>query len=245
MDVLNIVVAALHFLLRCLDNVLFPPHCLITNAVITDIQPLPLVSKEGLDGCCAAPEPIELLLTAQRHFAADDLACSSITAMWSLEPRSPAQSLIVAIKYRGHQRLAIEMGRMLGLYLQDSMDDGSVLHKASAVTFVAVHHTRLRERGYNQAELIAGGVAEVLNKPLLNTLVRCKNTGTQTMLGEAERATNMNDAFVVEQPDVVIGKHLLLVDDVFTTGATVNAAATALISAGARRVDVVTLCATL
>lgn len=243
MQVLDLVVAALRFVCRCFDHVLYPPHCLITKQAIAESCPVTSISQQGLDQCIAAPDSVELLLTAQRHIEADDIAFSSITSLWSLEASSPTHAIVHAIKYNGRHSMAAELGTYFGTYLLDQGSD--LLCNAEAVTFVAVHATRRRERGYDQAECIAKGIASALNKPLLATVRRTRYTGTQTSLNDVERAANVAGAFCVPLPAQISAKHLLLVDDVFTTGATVNAASAALLHAGARRVDVLTLCATL
>ncbi len=251
MQKLDIVVGLFRFLARSIDNTLYPPHCLITGAVISCQSPLPLVSQDGLDRCDPAPTSIELMLTAQRHLDADELSFSSVTALWSLGPSHPAHALMMAIKYGGHQRLAVAMGRMLGHALleqrrhphptQHALD----LERTTCVTHVPVHRARRRERGYDQALTIASGIGSVLSLPVRTLLWRTRHTGTQTALDDAARSLNVRGAFCAVDSRMVQGESVLLVDDVFTTGATMNACASALLDAGARRVDAVSLCATI
>jgi len=104
---------------------------------------------------------------------------------------------------------------------------------------VPVHHTRKRERGYNQAEVIAQALATRSGIALhARALKRLRKTGTQTKLGKAQRGKNIFGAFMAVED--LSGKKVLLVDDVFTTGATVNACAQALKAAGAAEVRVLT-----
>ncbi len=239
MPLLDLVVGVVRRYARSFDHVLYPPHCLITGSPITCQSPLPLISQEGLDGCTPAPDSTELLLTAQRHIQADDLAFSSVTALWALFPDAPIHNVIMAVKYGGHRTLALALGSLLGEHL------ASNYQRTSAVTFVPVHPTRRRERGYDQAELIATGAANAMHVPMLPLLQRTRYTGTQTALSDEQRATNVQGAFTARQGAMVSQASIVLVDDVFTTGATANAAALALLEAGARRVDVATLCATV
>jgi ComF family protein len=231
---------------KALDDTIFPPHCLLTGAHLVehDRCDLPLISRRVLDDCEPAPDPVELMLTVQRHIEADEVAMTSLMAIWAHSPTSPVSSMIHAIKYRGHRRLARALGRRLGAFL--------VLHderwrSADAIVPVPVHRTRRRERGYNQAELIADGLASVLERPVWNVLERRRHTTSQTTLSEKQRLENVTGVFRVrtQAPSHNLeGSTLILVDDVLTTGATVNNCAWALLDAGARRVDVRTLCAT-
>jgi ComF family protein len=247
MQLLHGVVGAATTFLHAFDLALFPPHCLITGEPITGPSPLPLISQAGLDRCNPAPDPIDLLLTAQRHLQADNLAFSSVTALWALSPDAPIHNVIMAIKYGGHKRLAIELGIFLGGYLEPG-----IRHPDRVIAFVPVHPARRRERGYDQAELVATGVARKTGSPLHPLLQRTRYTGTQTALSDADRARNVAGVFIANSEQMrklregaqVSGLRVLLIDDVFTTGATVNEAATALLEAGVRRVDVATLCAT-
>lgn len=117
--------------------------------------------------------------------------------------------------------------------------------EAHAILPVPLHHARRRERTYNQAELIARGISQATGIPVLNkALVRTRYTTTQTMLSAAERHTNLRDAFAPgKQSAHIRGKVVMLVDDVLTTGSTLNTCATALLEAGARRVNVAAVAA--
>ncbi|MCF6239184.1 MAG: ComF family protein, partial [Candidatus Marinimicrobia bacterium] len=101
---------------------------------------------------------------------------------------------------------------------------------------------KLRERGYNQVDDMSSWLAAQLGARSGNELVvRTKYTQTQTQLNAEERFENVAQAFSVKQESMITGKYVLLVDDVLTTGATANALATVLKTAGAARVDLVTL----
>ena len=98
-----------------------------------------------------------------------------------------------------------------------------------AIVPVPLHPEKEAARGYNQSVLIAEGMSEVLNIPVLEkALQRTKNTESQTQKTREQRIENMQSAFSVPNAPIVQGKHLLLVDDVLTTGATLEACALAL-----------------
>jgi ComF family protein len=102
---------------------------------------------------------------------------------------------------------------------------------------VPLHRSRERERGYNQSALVARGLGQILGVPVSpRALRRNRGTRTQTELSAEERARNVEGAFEVRDPGKVAGLRVLLVDDVLTTGATLDAGAAALRKAGARQV---------
>jgi competence protein ComFC len=108
------------------------------------------------------------------------------------------------------------------------------------VVGVPLHARKERERGYNQAGLLADAVASRLRVDGFNGIVRrMRDTVSQTELKSVERARNVNGAFCVDDPDWLFSKHVLLVDDVITTGATVNEVSSTLIKAGAASVNVI------
>ena len=115
---------------------------------------------------------------------------------------------------------------------------------------VPLHRRRLRERGFNQAELMIRSWPAMSGAPdrqrmpptlLTDNLVRCRYTAPQTGLDRRQRVTNLVDAFQLVDPSTVRGRRVLLVDDVLTTGATVNACARVLRRAKAASVEVLTL----
>ena len=111
---------------------------------------------------------------------------------------------------------------------------------------IPIHKKRLRERGFNQAALLADGIAKVENIPVLvDTLVRKRHTVAQSSLDRDARQQNIVGAFEVRNPDVIGGKRLLIIDDVFTTGATIREAVSELWTADPAEVDVLTLARTL
>ena len=109
------------------------------------------------------------------------------------------------------------------------------------VTFVPLHRRKERERTYNQARLLASGLARELGKPMAACALRVRSTSTQTHLTAEQRAANVKNAFLAREPAWLDGRTVLLVDDVMTTGATVNECARALKDGGAARVFVATV----
>ncbi|WP_130471731.1 ComF family protein [Candidatus Magnetaquicoccus inordinatus] len=145
----------------------------------------------------------------------------------------PISDWIIGLKFADHTEWAKSLSWLLWQRLQREL----LWESVAMVLPVPLHPWRLLRRGYNQSALLAGGVAAALGVPLrTGVLQRIKRTKPQTSLNAWERAENVKDAFRADRE--VSGQDLLLIDDVFTTGATVHSAVRALKLAGARRVVV-------
>ncbi|WP_187263443.1 ComF family protein [Pontibacter beigongshangensis] len=150
------------------------------------------------------------------------------------------QHLLHELKYRGAQ----ELGEHLGFRYGSLLSDHHYALQLDLVLPVPLHQSKLRKRGYNQSDSVAEGMARALQLPWhQQVLERTLNTATQTKKGRLERWQNVEDIFVVRQPELVQGKRILLVDDVLTTGATLEACAVALLAAGCEEVSVATIAA--
>jgi competence protein ComFC len=187
---------------------------------------------------CGYPYP-----ALQTHHAA--FVCSSCeTRKWYFQwarsgYRTDGQVLdaIVGFKYRDeyyqHQRLVD--------WLTEVFDEHARSGRWDALVPVPLFHRRRRERGFNQASEIARGLATRRKIPILDCLYRYRETVSQTKLERTARWENMAGAFQLKRGFDVRGQNLLVIDDVFTTGATVNACAQALAKAGAGQVAVLTV----
>jgi ComF family protein len=134
--------------------------------------------------------------------------------------------------------------RPLGLLLVEAMQAGAAAldpETVDVVCAVPLHESRLRERGFNQSELLAEFVADNLQKPLKPLLVKTRSTLPQVDLPASSRAANVRDAFAANLHEVIKGQTALLIDDLFTTGATMTECARVLRRAEAKEVRVLTL----
>lgn len=151
--------------------------------------------------------------------------------------RQPVPDLIQAFKYDTRSEIGPVLGRLMFLYLKHEMQ----AEEFDAIIPVPLHAARERERGFNQAELIAQGVARLAHIPLYpEVMVRIKSTKQQTQLPKEMRRQNVAGAFAVRTGEPIIGKTILLIDDVYTTGNTVNEASRVLKESGAGKVCVLT-----
>ncbi len=153
------------------------------------------------------------------------------------------QKIIHALKYQGNVSIGYKIGQQMALYLPTEIKT----LQPSIFVPIPLHPIKLRERGYNQSEAITRGLASNSGIRVETKLLkRIKNTATQTKLNAEERQANMEMAFAINQKSSVSsGNTLILIDDVFTTGATLNSAAGVLRQSGFHKVIAVTAAAPL
>lgn len=148
------------------------------------------------------------------------------------------QHLMHQLKYAGRAEAGHRMGRLYGAELKRS----GVWSVPDAIIPVPLHPAKQRKRGYNQSAGIAEGMAEALGIPVIHDhLYRAENTKTQTRKTRYDRYENLRDAFRVRNAEDLQDKHLLLVDDVITTGATLEACALVLLEIENVRISIATL----
>ncbi len=139
---------------------------------------------------------------------------------------SKFQQLIHNFKYRNRWRSALVMGRWLG----ESLRRAGLYADVDVVVPVPLHAIRLLRRGYNQSDYVARGVAEAMGlKVDSRALSRSRNNPSQTRLAERDKRDNVRNLFVVRHAEQLAGKHILLVDDVITSGETITACIEALV----------------
>ncbi|EJM06667.1 MULTISPECIES: ComF family protein [unclassified Pseudomonas] len=155
----------------------------------------------------------------------------------------PVDSLITRFKHNAKWPFGHLLADVLGQYLQHRFDEG--LPRPDALLPVPLANKRLRQRGFNQAAMLARWLSESLDLPCEETVLRrVKDTDAQQSLDAKSRKRNLRNAFDLMPDAQVKNRHLALVDDVLTTGATAQALARLLMNAGAARVDVYCLART-
>ncbi|MEL6671806.1 MAG: ComF family protein [Bacteroidota bacterium] len=145
-------------------------------------------------------------------------------SLFFFDKKGRFQKLIQQLKYRHKPQVGSYLGRLYGHVLMDH----SFLQSVEALVPVPLHPRKQRKRGYNQAEKIAQGFAQVTGIPVKNGLRRKKDTHSQTQKRGGDRWANVAEAFVCQEP---LPSHILLVDDVVTTGATLEACVRACLAA--------------
>jgi len=133
---------------------------------------------------------------------------------------SAVQELIHNLKYKGRKDIGVLLGSHYGLYLRNS----PLYKDISVIIPVPLHKKKFIQRGYNQSEQFGIGLSSVMRIPLdCNELIRDKATETQTRKSRFKRWENVSETFIIQNPQRLTGSHIMLVDDVITTGATLEA----------------------
>lgn len=214
-------------LLGGLLDFLYPPQCLVCHSQLSDHRWVCPKCESNLRDTLdikslSAPQDF-LYLSEPIHF-------NQIIMCWSYSPE--IEAIIHHVKYHKGWRLGIRLGEQIGRILHHSEMPGM-----DCVIPVPLHPIRQRERGYNQSFLYCKGLCKTLPISVLkNCLIRIRYTETQTQLDADARQANVSGAFRVRNAKQIQGRRILLIDDVVTTGATMNACAKALLKAGAERV---------
>ncbi|MEL0652021.1 phosphoribosyltransferase family protein [Algibacter sp. TI.3.09] len=142
------------------------------------------------------------------------------TALFRFEKKSLVQQLIHGLKYRGYQNIGFVLGNWLGGELQEL----EAYQDVDVVIPVPLHKKKLRSRGFNQVEKFGQQIAEALNAEYLDqVLVKISNNKSQTTKGRIARLVNSDELFALEHSEEIENKHILIVDDLITTGATLEA----------------------
>jgi ComF family protein len=192
------------------------------------MQPCPACRRPGRDGIPCS-------------------ACARRTHIGRLIAVAPMEGLIEsavhALKYRGMRTLAVPLGDWAASVIGLRADTALMFGANPLIIPVPLHPSRLRERDYNQSALLAHRLAIIAAMPHDETaLRRVRHTSSQVKThSRVERLDNMRGAFAVVRPEAIADRDIILVDDVYTTGATSEDCARALTEAGARSVSVITL----
>ena len=191
-------------------DLVFPPVCACCGQRLIDRESM--VCEECLN------EKFEKV-----NYTQNDILPNSVSfhlALWRFDKYGYLQNLLHKLKYDHCTGIGVQLGYEAGRHLMA----GNVIKRIKnwALLAVPLHKKRFRKRGYNQSWEIAKGVADSAGIHLIDEgfVKRIKSTKTQTGLNSGERASNISGAFIVTQPSVIHNKQILLVDDVFTTGAT-------------------------
>ena len=152
-----------------------------------------------------------------------------VAALFYYEAGSETANILYELKYHNHPEIGVVMGRMIGREFSESgFFDG-----IDMLVPIPLARSRQRHRGYNQSRSIAEGISQITGLPISDQLVRRTHfVKSQTQMGRRERQENVADVFEVKNLDGIHGRHLLLIDDVVTTGATITACARELLKAG-------------
>ncbi len=225
--------------MRDLLNLIIPPACLvcgqrldeqaqiICEACEAKIAPL---GSNICSVCGSESTGNPCKVCAEEHFSFD-----SARSVFKFD--GPVKELVHQLKYNGF----LSPAGYFTLPVAELIDSNKELQNYDFICPVPLHRVRERERGYNQSALIAYGSAALTGIPYAEPVSRKIYTRSQTLLSKALRVKNLKGAFVIRDKSAVAGKIILLIDDVFTTGSTLNEVAKTLLAAGASKVTALTV----
>ncbi len=233
------------FLRRCLLSIrkaaknvqrtLFPAHCCVCNERLLDNEKhicfqcllnLPYTHFRGAEGNIFERQFWGIMPIVRAN------------AFLYYQRSEPSRFLFFQLKYEGNTPLGLFLGRQMAKDVLPS----DFFNGIDAILPIPLHPSKRRKRGYNQSEILARGIQQITHLPIIaDAVTRIKNTSTQTHLNAAQRKENMENAFLLVAPEKLRGKHILIVDDVLTTNATICACAKEAEKAGGVTFSVLTL----
>lgn len=162
----------------------------------------------------------------------------AVYALYYFNKGGKVQSLMHHFKYKGMQQIGNLLGNMAGTQLMEN----HIFNTADLIIPVPLHKSRLKERGYNQSACFANGLAQKLNAVVEDdNLQRAIATATQTHKSRFARFENMQEVFMVKHPERLMNKHVLLVDDIVTTGSTLEACGIELLKIPGLKLSIATI----
>ena len=162
---------------------------------------------------------------------------SFATGFFFFNKGSAYQGLMHKFKYHGYKEIGLVIGRYFGSQIRQSH-----FNQIDIIIPVPLHKSKLKKRGFNQSEWLGIGLSESMLKPLdTKTLIRAVATETQTRKSRFERWENVDSIFKLTDKKSLVGKHILLVDDVVTTGSTLEACANAILEIENTKVSIATM----
>ncbi|HYF32130.1 MAG TPA: phosphoribosyltransferase family protein [Chitinophagaceae bacterium] len=218
---------SIEYIGRSLSHLFFPQVCfgcgsdLVLRQQLLCLQCVHQLPYTGFQ--LRANNPVEKIFWGR-------LRIEQAAAVFYLTKDSVLENLLYQLKYKGNKETGLYCGRIMGEALRHTP-----FTEADALVPLPLFAEKERKRGYNQAALLCEGMAAAMHKPVWkNTVQRVTGTQTQTRKNRVQRWENMQGRFMVSDAAKITGKHVLLVDDVITTGATLEACGTELVAAGAR-----------
>ncbi len=169
---------------------------------------------------CRIPDLQHMQTIRLKKFFGEELPITSGMSEFYFSKDSIVQNCIHEFKYRGNKKIGLYLGKIMGKSLLNSNRFSNIDFLIPLPLFTAKEF----KRGFNQSSILCSGINEIMNIPVVTkNVIRIVHTETQTKKGRIQRWENVEKSFSVIEPSMLKGKHILLVDDVITTGATIEA----------------------
>ncbi|WP_184550001.1 ComF family protein [Mucilaginibacter sp. FT3.2] len=216
-------------------SLLFPQLCSACNASL-------VANEHILCSDCRYNLPYTNFHTQPDNIVAQQfygkISVEAAYALYFFNKGGNVQNLMHHFKYRGMHQIGNLLGNIAGRQLKENL----IFNSVDYIIPVPLHKKRLKERGYNQSACFADGLAEKLNATVeLDNLIRVVATTTQTHKSRFARFENMQEVFTVDKPQRLEGKHVLLVDDIVTTGSTLEACSIELLKVPGLKLSIATI----
>ena len=222
----------LNYIFFPIIDFIYPPICSICNQ-LSDRKELPVCSNCWNTFTAVSPAHPTWIEIKSKIISRGNV--EDLFSCYLFESEGNLQKAIHLLKYGGMTSIGVHLGRDIGSTIARMPE----LLDADYIIPVPLHKRKRRERGYNQSEFICKGINGIVEVPVMPSLLsRVRYTQTQTHLNMEERIRNVNEAFIVPEKyiPIVKGKTIIIVDDVITTGSTIDSCAGQLILSGARKV---------
>ncbi|HEX3038561.1 MAG TPA: ComF family protein [Oscillospiraceae bacterium] len=203
-----------------LMDYLFPPHCIFCDKVIS-------AGKKVCDKCSQEIKPINSVKRINLKECGQTISC-----VIPYPYQDHVRNSIIQFKFHGKKQFAVYYAKIM---VEEIVKSFSTLH-IDIVTCVPISKQRMKIRGYNQSELIAKELVKLLNLSYQSLLIKGTDNKEQHKLSMRERQKNVKGVYEVINPDKIVGKTILLIDDIVTTGATISECAKVLFGANAKEV---------
>jgi ComF family protein len=219
------VIPLLSFISHIIDW-LYPPMCIACRTLLPINAPQRFICAD----CRKLFEPLPLSCSEETFYFTRNYPMFAYDEI--------LRELLLDVKFNAKKRAAQGLGLLWAECLKDRLPENV---SDFELVPMPMHKKKQRERGFNQAEIMAVPLAEVLGIPVSKVLIRTKNTLPQSQVHHSRRAENVKNVFALAPEITVKGKNYILADDIFTTGASLNECAKALKNAGAAKVLCITL----
>lgn len=221
-----------------LFNLIFPKICYACGDVINgSIQHICLSCRADLPKINVQ----DFTNNKIQHLFWGRLELKKANAYLKFEQEGKTQRLLHALKYKGIKEVGNTLGELAAIELKDS----NFFNKIDVLLPIPIHYIKTKKRGYNQSHFIAEGISNITKIPVdVKSIIKEVNTKSQTKKNRFQRFENVNETFKVLHKEPLEGKHVLLIDDVVTTGATIEACGNALRNINGIQLSLLTIAST-